>query len=104
MTALGRQRGRGIATLANVGAAWIVINATPGPAATDGAVAIKKEWFHECLDQQPRQDGPYAFEMTGLADLTYWMDWFASSGDLLFYAERRWDAAKRRPSCSSQGR
>ena len=56
--------------LANVGAAWIVINATAGPAATDGAVAIKKESFHEYLDQQPRQGGLYAFEMTGLADLT----------------------------------
>ena len=82
-----------------------MINATARPAATDGTVAIKKEWFHECLDQQLRQDGLYAFEMTGLADLSYWMDWFASgSGDLLFYAERRWDAAKWRPSCSSQGR
>ncbi len=43
--------------LANVDAAWVVINATVDPAAIDGAVAINKEWFHENLDQQQWQDG-----------------------------------------------
>ncbi len=43
--------------LANVDAAWVVINATAGPAATDGVVAINKERFHEYLDKQQWQDG-----------------------------------------------